>query len=193
MSIPAAAKRVGIGGQTFYRWRRKCGAMKEDEAAWLTALEAENTRVEADRGRAGAGRRHVEGLEPGKLVSPARRRDAVAFLVRRHGVSRRRACKVVGQCRSTRRHVAAPGDFEARLVKQMRELSERYPRWGCSVVHALLVEDEWRVNRKRVQRLWREHELQVPPPRGGGGKKAGGVGENSAWNLPALRPGHVWS
>ena len=76
-------------------------------------------------------------------MSPARRRDAVAFLVRRHGVSRRRACEVVGQCRSTRRHVAAPGDFEARLVKQMRELSERYPRWGCSVVHALLVEDEW--------------------------------------------------
>ena len=45
LSIPAAAKRVGIGDQTFYRWRQKYGAMKEDEAAWLKASEAENARL----------------------------------------------------------------------------------------------------------------------------------------------------
>lgn len=94
-------------------------------------------------------------------MSPARRRDAVAFLMRRHDVSQRRACKVVGQYRSTQRYAAVPSDFEARLVKQMREFSERYPRWGYRTIHALLVEDGWQVNRKRVERLWREHELQV--------------------------------
>jgi putative transposase len=45
MSIPAASKRVGISDQTFYRWRSRYGAMKEDEAARLKALEAENARL----------------------------------------------------------------------------------------------------------------------------------------------------
>jgi transposase len=45
MSIPAAAKRVGISDQTFYWWRQRYGAMKEDEAQRLKALEAENARL----------------------------------------------------------------------------------------------------------------------------------------------------
>ena len=45
MSIPAATKRLGISDQTFYRWRIKYGALKEDEAQRLKALEAENARL----------------------------------------------------------------------------------------------------------------------------------------------------
>jgi transposase len=45
MSIPAASKRVGISDQSYYRWRQKYGAMKEDEAQRLKALEAENARL----------------------------------------------------------------------------------------------------------------------------------------------------
>ena len=35
-------KRLKISEQTFYRWRTKYGALKEDEAQRLKALEAEN-------------------------------------------------------------------------------------------------------------------------------------------------------
>ena len=45
LSIPAACKWLGISDQTFYRWRLKYGALKEDEAQRLKALEAENARV----------------------------------------------------------------------------------------------------------------------------------------------------
>ncbi len=45
LSIPAACKRIGISDQTFYRWRIKYGALKEDEAQRLKALEAENSRL----------------------------------------------------------------------------------------------------------------------------------------------------
>jgi transposase InsO family protein len=117
----------------------------------------------------------------------------VAYLVRQHGVSQRRACRVVGQHRSTQRYDAVPAEFEQRLVKEMRRLAEVYPRWGYRTIHALLVEDGWQVNRKRVERLWRLHEMQVPSGPGPNGKKAGGTEENSAWALPALRPGHIWS
>jgi transposase len=45
MSIPALCKRLQISDQTFYRWRLKYGAMKEDEATRLRALEQENARL----------------------------------------------------------------------------------------------------------------------------------------------------
>ncbi len=38
-------KRLGISAQTFYRWRIKYGALKEDEAQRLKALEQENARL----------------------------------------------------------------------------------------------------------------------------------------------------
>jgi putative transposase len=45
MTIPQACKRLGISDQTFYRWRLTFGALKEDEAQRLKALEQENSRL----------------------------------------------------------------------------------------------------------------------------------------------------
>lgn len=45
LTIPQACKRIGISDQTFYRWRLKYGALKEDEAQRLKALEQENSRL----------------------------------------------------------------------------------------------------------------------------------------------------
>ena len=44
-TIPQACKRLGISEQTFYRWRIKFGALEEDEAQRLRALEQENARL----------------------------------------------------------------------------------------------------------------------------------------------------
>jgi transposase-like protein len=45
LTIPQACKRIGVSDQTFYRWRIKYGALKEDEAHRLKALEQENSRL----------------------------------------------------------------------------------------------------------------------------------------------------
>lgn len=45
LTIPQTCKRLQISDQTFYRWRLKYGAMKEDEAQRLKALEQENSRL----------------------------------------------------------------------------------------------------------------------------------------------------
>lgn len=85
------------------------------------------------------------------------------------GVSERRACQVLGQSRSTqRREPYVPGD-EGRLVTQMIELASEYGRYGYRRITALLRADGWRVNHKRVERLWRREGLKVPqeqPKRG---------------------------
>ena len=45
LTIPQLCKRLGISDQTFYRWRLKYGALKEDEAQRLKALEQENAKL----------------------------------------------------------------------------------------------------------------------------------------------------
>lgn len=128
------------------------------------------------------------------MVSPARRRDAVAYLVRRHQVSERRACQLVGQHRSTQRYVPLGNDFEDRLVKEINRLALAHPRWGYRQIWGLLVDDGWKVNRKRVERLWRLEGLRVPPAKPKkSGRRAGGGVENSIWNFPSLYVDHVWT
>jgi putative transposase len=115
-------------------------------------------------------------------------------LQRRFSVSQRRACRVVGQVRSTQRYAAVPSDFEDRLVKAMLGFAAAHPRWGYRKIHALLVDAGWPVNVKRIERLWRAQDLRVPPARRNrSGGKGPGQDANSAWARPALRPGHTWS
>lgn len=109
-------------------------------------------------------------------------------------VSERRACELVGQHRSTNRYVPVPVDFETKLTARMTKLAEQHPRWGYRMIHGLLVAEGWPVNKKRVERLWRQEGLQVPPRRlKASGQKAIGEDGNSAWALPALYPNHIWS
>ena len=44
-TVPQVCKKLGVSEQTFYRWRTKYGALKEDEAHRLRALEQENARL----------------------------------------------------------------------------------------------------------------------------------------------------
>jgi putative transposase len=51
---------------------------------------------------------------------------------------------------------------DATLGARLRRLSEDRPRWGYRRAHAQLRKEGWSINRKRVQRLWREEGLRVP-------------------------------
>ena len=85
------------------------------------------------------------------------------------GVSERRACAVLGQHRSTQRHLRLVPDDEPRLVRRTIELASRFGRYGYRRITALLRGEGWRVNHKRVQRIWRQEGLKVPkkqPKRG---------------------------
>lgn len=83
---------------------------------------------------------------------------AIAALVSILGgpASEPRACGLVGQHRSTNRYAPVPAEFETKLVARMTKLAERHPRWGYRMIHALLVEEGWPVNKKRIERLWRQ-------------------------------------
>jgi putative transposase len=109
----------------------------------------------------------------------------------RFGVSERWACMVVGQHRSTQRHQPDPVEADEVLRALLREISGLRPRWGYRRAHVRLGELGHQVNRKRVQRLWREEGLRVPARR----RKRRRLGESTvpADRLRAQRPDHVWA
>ena len=75
----------------------------------------------------------------------------------------------MGQARSTQRHPPEPSEYEERLVEQMVALATRFGRYGYRRITAMLQWDGWRVNHKRIERLWRREGLKVPkkqPKRG---------------------------
>lgn len=109
----------------------------------------------------------------------------------RLGVSERRACQITGQHRSTQRRRSCVALDDAALRGRLREISRERPRWGYRRAHAVLREEGWQVNRKRVQRLWREEGLRVSFRRRK--RQRLGVSTVPAKRLRAERPDHVWA
>jgi putative transposase len=109
----------------------------------------------------------------------------------RLGLSQRRACRYVGQHRSTQRRDPCLAEDDRALREQLRTISRERPRWGYRRAHATLCEQGWTVNRKRVQRLWREEGLRVPRRRRK--RQRLGISTVPAERLRAERPNHVWA
>ena len=106
-------------------------------------------------------------------------------------VSERRACRVLGQVRSTQRRERAPPDDEPSLLRRIVELATQYGRYGYRRVTALLREEGFRVNHKRVERLWRREGLKVPAKQPK--RRRLWLNDGSCVRLrPAFRD-HVWS
>jgi len=97
---------------------------------------------------------------------------------------------VVGQARSTQRYQAAEGNEEDLRLALVR-LAKQYGRYGYRKITALLGIEGWRVNHKKVERLWREEGLQLPRRH----KKRKRLYDH-AHSIIRLRPlyqNHIWS
>jgi HTH-like domain/Integrase core domain len=96
------------------------------------------------------------------MVTPNQRRRVAGMLMERFGVSERRACRLIGQARSTQR-LARPvlDDEEGRLRAWLCDFSKRRPRWGWRRAAVGLRAEGWTVNNKRIRRLWRDEGLRV--------------------------------
>lgn len=119
------------------------------------------------------------------------RRQAVRQLQETFGVSQRHACRLLGQPRSTQRQTPKTNEEEGRLVRRMLELVRQHPRWGYRRIGVLLRREGWRVNRKRVYRLWRQQGLKVPKKQRK--KRRLGHSGNSCVRRPAEHKDHVWT
>lgn len=81
----------------------------------------------------------------------------------RRGVSQRRACWLLSTPRSGLHYRSRRERRDRHLVRALRVLGRRQPAWGYRLVGAVLRLRGWRVNDKRIYRLWRAHGLALPP------------------------------
>jgi transposase InsO family protein len=93
--------------------------------------------------------------------------------------------------RSVLRYILKKANDEEALRKSIIELANKYGRYGYRRITALLKADGWRVNHKRVERIWREEGLKVPKKQKR--RKRLYFNDGSCIRLRPLYPNHVWS
>ena len=107
-------------------------------------------------------------------------------------VSERRACKVLEQARATQRRNLSPPSNEKQLTDDIIALATRYGRYGYRRITALLNNEYgWRVNHKRVERIWRKEGLKMPKKQPKRGRLW--LNDGSCIRLRPEHKDHVWS
>jgi transposase InsO family protein len=129
------------------------------------------------------------------VVTACQQRAAAGYLQESYQISQRRAARVLGSSRSVLRYRAADRSGDLPLLRAIKRLARKHPRWGYRRIHARLEHTGWTVNLKRVRRLWREAKLQRPVRRRRPDKLGPkrGSSANSCRNRPARFKDDVWT
>ncbi|MEO1042647.1 MAG: IS3 family transposase [Pseudomonadota bacterium] len=191
VSVGEVVRRLGVTQVTYYRWRKEYGGMKVDQAKRLKDLEKENARLKRLLADAELDKAILKEAAFGKLVGPSRKRQFIEHACTELSVSERRACKVVGQHRSTQWRKPRRLDDEDTLTTAIIELASKYGRYGYRRITALLRCDGWYVNHKRVARIWRREGLRVPQKQPKRGRLW--LNDGSCVRLRPERRNHVWA
>jgi putative transposase len=121
------------------------------------------------------------------MVKPAAMREAVSIARSEHGLSERRACRLVGIGRSSHRYCGRrPADTELRT--KLCELAQKRRRFGYRRLGEMLGRQGVHANHKRVYRVYREEKLQVRRRR----RRRMVAGERVRL-IPAKAPNQRWS
>jgi putative transposase len=123
-------------------------------------------------------------------VTPAARRQAVTIAQEEYGLSRRRACRLIGISRSVVEREPKRSNGHARLRERLRALAGERRRFGYRRLHELLRREGFVANHKLVHRLYQEEKLAIRrrgrQKRGLGGVMAGSwcpIAANQRWSL----------
>jgi len=109
----------------------------------------------------------------------------------KHAYSERRICRALGSARAVVRYVPQPRADETPLRRSIIALAAQYGRYGYRQVTGLLWQQGWQISRSRVERIWKQEGLKVPPKQP---KRARlWLADGSCVRLRPLYKNHVWS
>lgn len=106
-------------------------------------------------------------------------------------MSERRACKIIGQARTTQRYQPKTNIENECLRERVIELAEEYGRYGYRTITDLLNNEGWSIGKDAVYTIWREEGLQVPQKQPKRGRLW--LADGSCIRLRPEYPNHVWS
>ena len=98
---------------------------------------------------------------------------------------------MLGQARATQRHAPSLTSYEKQLTDDILAMATKYGRYGYRKVTALLNNQGWKVNHKRVERIWRREGLKVPKKQPKRGRLW--LNDGSCLRLRPEHRDHVWS
>lgn len=103
------------------------------------------------------------------------------------GISQRRGCRLMELCRASARYRVRRHD-QSVLVRRIREIAASRVRYGYLRIHVLLRREGWKVNRKRVYRLYKQEGLSLRFKKA---KKR--VSSSRVLQPPTVKPNERWS
>ena len=119
-------------------------------------------------------------------MSPQARREQVALLCQ-GGLSKRRACGLLGLARSGLSYALRQPGKDAPVLDAMRRLSSQYPRYGYRRIRIFLNREGLTMSPSRAERLWRKAKLQLPR------KRPRRRAASRPRPLPPVAANHVWA
>ncbi|WP_411861435.1 IS3-like element IS1403 family transposase [Xanthomonas arboricola] len=185
VAIKDLCRRHGFSEASYYLWRSKFGGMSVPDAKRLKDLEAENARLKKLLAEQLFENDLIKDALRKKVSAPARRMLVREWIGR--GASERRALAVIGMSASALRYCPRQ-DRNGELRERILALAHRHRRYGVGMIYLKLRQEGRIVNYKRVERLYREQQLQVRRRK----RKKVPIGERQ----PLLRPAQanqVWS
>lgn len=113
------------------------------------------------------------------------------MVVRELKVSERRACRAIGQIRSTQRYQPTPNQVQEKLEGRVIQLASEYGRYGYRQITDLLKMEGWDVGKDRVFSIWQREGLKVPQKQPKRGRLW--LADGSCIRLRPEFKNHVWS
>jgi len=77
-------------------------------------------------------------------------------------ISERRACRAIGQVRSSDRYRPQPDPSHERLRARIIALAKEYGRYGYRTLTGFLQREGWDVGKDRVSTIWRQEGWKMP-------------------------------
>ncbi len=160
--VTAVCRAMGVTSRRSIAGRSSAGAAGQRASAAEATGGREPPAQAAGRGPL-TRQADAAGRAAKNIVRPERRRELVRQLEWTYRVSKRRECAVLRFNRSSHRYRAIRND-QAMLRGRIRELAAARVRYGYFHIYILLRREGWKINHRRVCRLYRAEGLSISKP-----------------------------
>ncbi|WP_295815155.1 IS3 family transposase [uncultured Deinococcus sp.] len=161
VSIGEICRKMGIAESTFYHWKKKFSGLGVSELRRLRQLEEEHRKLGQLVADLSLDKVMLQDVITFKALKPAQQHNLVQHLCDGYRVSERRACRVLRASRTTFRYIRTRPQDEPVIVRRMTEIAQTRVRYGDRRIHILMQREGWRINHKRVYRLYQVAGLNL--------------------------------
>jgi putative transposase len=153
-------RKLGVSQASFYTWKKQYAGMGVQELRELRQLRDENGRWKTAGGGSFFGPADSAGDRLKKAVKPRQRCRLVRWTQEAYQMGARRAARLVRIPWTTLLYKSRKPSQEA-LRRRLREVASTHVRYGYRRMTVLLKREGWKINGKRVYRLYDEENLKV--------------------------------